>query len=94
VRNGSEYWMSSTTTRSPKLKYRPDFPDRFASYDHGLDFCHRFFRWHNDKHCHWGIGLLTPAIVHAGHAPAVLEARASVLAAAHAHQPERFVRGR
>ena len=75
------------------LKYRPDFPDRFASHDHGLDFCRGFFRWHNEEHCHWGIGLLTPAVVHAGQATAVLEARASVLAAAHARHPERFVRG-
>ena len=44
-----------------QLKYRPDFPDRFASHDHGLDFCRGFFRWHNEEHCHWGIGLLTPA---------------------------------
>ena len=34
------------------LKYRPDFPDRFASHDHALDFCRRFFRWHNEEHCH------------------------------------------
>ena len=25
------------------LKSRPDFPDRFAGYDHGLDLCRRFF---------------------------------------------------
>jgi putative transposase len=43
------------------LKYRPDFPVRFASQDHGLDFCRGFFHWHNEEHCHWGIGLLTPA---------------------------------
>ena len=76
-----------------QLKYRPDFPDRFASHDHGLDFCRGFFRWHNEEHCHWGIGLLTPAVVHTGQAAVVLEARAAVLAAAHARHPERFVRG-
>jgi len=75
------------------LKYRPDFPDRFATFDHGLDFRRRFFRWHNHEHCHWGIGLLTPAVVHAGQASAVPEARASVLAAAHARRPERFLHG-
>jgi putative transposase len=75
------------------LKYRPDFPDRFATFDQGLDFCRRFFNWHNDEHCHWGIGLLTPAVVHAGQAPAAIASRASVLAAAHARHPERFVRG-
>jgi putative transposase len=75
------------------LKYRPDFPDRFATFDHGLDFCRRFFRWHNEEHRHWGIGLLTPAVVHTGHADTAVESRASVLAAAHARHPERFVRG-
>jgi len=75
------------------LKYRPDFPDRFASHDHGLDFCRGFFRWHNEEHCHWGIGLLTPAVVHTGQAAVVLEARAAVLATAHARHPERFVGG-
>jgi hypothetical protein len=33
-----------------------------------------------------------PAVVHTGQSPVVLEARASVLAAAHARHPERFVR--
>ena len=75
------------------LKYRPDFPGRFASHDHGLDFCRGFFHWHNEEHRHWGIGLLATAVVHAGQAPEALEARASVLAAAYARNPERFVRG-
>ena len=75
------------------LKYRPDFPDRFAGYDHGLDFCRRFFNWHNEEHRHWGIGLLTPATVHAGQAEAAIASRAKALAAAHARHPERFVRG-
>jgi putative transposase len=63
------------------LKYRPDFPGKFASHDHGLNFCRGFFQWHNKEHCHWGIGLLTPAVVHAGEANSALEARAKVLAA-------------
>lgn len=75
------------------LKYRPDFPDRFANVEHGLDFCRGFFRWHNDEHRHWGIGLLTPAVVHAGQAPAVIQARASVLTDANARHPGRFVHG-
>ena len=27
------------------LKYRPEFPQRFASYDHGLTLCREFFPW-------------------------------------------------
>ena len=42
------------------LKYRPEFPDRFQSYDEALSFCRSFFPWYNDQHYHSGIGLLTP----------------------------------
>jgi putative transposase len=74
------------------LKYRPQFPDRFASIEHGLDFCSKFFHWQNHEHHHWGLGLLTPATVHHGLADAVLAARQVVLTAAHTAHPERFVR--
>jgi len=74
------------------LKYQPEFPERFASYEHGLDFCAKFFHWQNHEHHHWGLGLLTPATVHHGRADAVLAARQAVLTAAHAAHPERFVR--
>lgn len=74
------------------LKYRPEFPDRFASIEHGLDFCGKFFHWQNHEHHHWGLGLLTPATVHHGQADAVLARRQAVLTAAYAVHPERFVR--
>lgn len=74
------------------LKYRPEFPDRFASFEHGLQFCGEFFQWQNHEHHHWGLGLLTPATVHHGQADAVLDARQAVHTAAHATHPERFVR--
>ena len=74
------------------LKYRPEFPDRFASFDHALDFCGKFFHWQNHEHHHWGLGLLTPAVVHFGQADVVLGARQAVLDMAHAAHPERFVR--
>jgi putative transposase len=73
------------------LKYRPEFPDRFASIEHGLDFCGKFFHWQNHEHHHWGLGLLTPAMVHDGQADTVLAARQTVLTAAYAAHPERFV---
>jgi putative transposase len=74
------------------LKYRPEFPQRFASFEHGLGLCRRFFPWYNFEHYHWGLGLLTPAMVHFGLADQVLEARQHVLEAAYAAHPERFVR--
>ena len=42
---------------------------------------------------HTGLGLLTPADVHFGRAPAILEQRQRVLSAAYACHPERFVKG-
>jgi putative transposase len=75
------------------LKYCPEFPDRFAGYEHALSFCREFFAWYNDEHYHSGIGLLTPATLHYGQAAQVIASRAEVLRAAYAKHPERFVRG-
>lgn len=75
------------------LKYRPEFPDRFASFDEARAFCGEFFRWYNHQHYHSALGLLTPAAVHYGRASAVLAARRQVLHAAHRAHPERFVHG-
>jgi transposase InsO family protein len=36
------------------LKYRPDFPDRFNSIEHGRAFCGDFFPWYNNEHHHAG----------------------------------------
>lgn len=74
------------------LKYRPEFPDRFDSQEHGLDFCRTFFPWYNHEHHHWGLGLLTPAAVHFGQATQLLAARQNTLTAAYLAHPERFVR--
>lgn len=73
------------------LKYRPEFPDRFDSFEHAKSFCAKFFQWQNYEHHHWGIGLLTPATVYHGQAESVLAARQNVLNEAHAAHPERFV---
>lgn len=75
------------------LKYRPDFPARFGSIQDARAFCLQFFDWYNTQHTHSGIALLTPETVHYGHAPEALAHRQSVLTAAHAAHPERFVHG-
>ncbi len=49
------------------LKYCPDFPSRFGSLEHARQFCVKFFDAYNNDHRHSGLGLLTPAVVHAGH---------------------------
>ncbi len=73
------------------LKYRPGFPDRFGSQQDALGFCDGFFHWYNDEHYHSGLGMLTPASVHYGHAVEVLQQRSKTLDAAYAAHPERFV---
>jgi putative transposase len=75
------------------LKYRPEFPDRFASFEQAQALCRRFFRWYNHEHHHSGIAYLTPADVHDGRAGEILEARDHVLRAAYHKHPERFVHG-
>jgi putative transposase len=76
------------------LKYRPDFPDRFGSLEHGRSHCGDFFPWYNTEHHHVGLGLFTPHDVHYGLAAAKREQRARVLAEAFARNPERFPNGR
>ena len=73
------------------MKYRPEFPDRFASFDHGRGFCADFFPWYNHQHHHAGLAYLTPAVVHHGRTAAVLAVRQAALDAAFAAHPERFV---
>ena len=76
------------------LKYGPGFPDRFhGGFDQARSHCQVFFPWYNDEHRHSGIEGLTPAQVHCGSAPHVLEQRQHVLHAAYDRHPERFVRG-
>ena len=74
------------------MKYRPEFPDRFGCIQDSRAFCQQFFQWYNEQHRHSGLGLLTPAVVHSGQAPAVLAARQVVLDAAYQAHPDRFVR--
>ena len=75
------------------LKYRPDFPGRFASIQAARAHCQVFFPWYNTGHRHSALGLHTPADVHYGRAQSVRAARTDVLAAAYAAHPERFASG-
>ena len=87
VSNDNPYSESQFKT----LKYRPDFPARFASMEEARAFRQQFFPWYNTAHRHSGIGLLTPEAVHYGRAEALHTARRQVLATAYAAHPERFV---
>jgi putative transposase len=74
------------------LKYRPEFPARFNDIEHARAHCRTFVDWYHHQHRHSGIGLMTPAAVHHGHAKQLHAARGVVLDAAYARNPERFVR--
>ena len=90
VSNDNPYSESQFKT----MKYRPEFPDRFGSYQDARGFCGEFFRWYNQEHHHSGLGYLTPFEVHFGKAHQRREQRALVLQGAFEKHPERFVRGR
>jgi putative transposase len=76
------------------LKYRPEFPNRFDSFEHALECCRNLFPWYNFEHRHSEIGYLAPAMVHYGRAGEVIQARQAVLDAVYEKHPERFFRGR
>ncbi len=46
------------------MKYRPDYPERFASIDAARTWARRFFGWYNTEHYHSGLSLMTPQHVH------------------------------
>jgi putative transposase len=72
------------------LKYRPEFPERFAGIEHARAHLRRFFTWYNDEHRHSAIGFMSPAAVHFGRASAIDAQRRLVLQAAFAAHPKRF----
>jgi len=88
VSNDNPYSESQFRT----FKYRPDFPDRFGSFEDAQAHCQRFMTWYNEDHVHSGIGYHTPADLHYGQAEQVRELRGAVLLDAYALHPERFVR--
>ena len=88
VSNDNPYSESQFRT----LKYRPDFPRRFGSFEDAHAHSGRFFDWYNNDHRHSGIGYHTPADLHYGRAEIIRAQRAHVLEAAYAAHPERFVR--
>ena len=74
------------------MKYRPEFPDRFGCIADSRAFGLAFFPWYNDVHRHSGINMMTPAMVHYGQAPLIRQQRQTVMDAAYAAHPDRFVR--
>jgi putative transposase len=75
------------------LKYRPDYPGRFASYEQGAEWAAMLFEWYNNHHYHTALKLMTPVSVHYGFEPQVRAQRQRVLEQAYRTHPERFVQG-
>jgi len=75
------------------MKYRPDYPAFFGSLLEARMWAQGFFQWYNHEHKHSALCLLTPAVVHYGHAAGVLRARHTIRQQAYAAHPERFVKG-
>ena len=75
------------------MKYRPDYPERFASIGAARQWARPFFEWYNHEHYHSGLNLLTPASVHYGTALAVQQHRQHVMLTAYQAHPERFRQG-
>jgi putative transposase len=75
------------------MKYRPEFPKRFASPEHARDCSRDLLDWYNNEHHHSSLAFLTPHDVHYGLAERRLTERAGVLEAAYRNHPERFVHG-
>ena len=73
------------------LKYRPEFPERFASIEEARILVAELIGWYNGEHHHGGIALLTPHMVHSGQAEAVIACRQTHLDRAYAARPQRFV---
>lgn len=74
-------------------KYHATFPGRFDTLQDVRQWGQTFFAWYNYAHHHTALGLLTPAVVHAGQAAHYHQQRQTTLAHAFATHPERFVRG-
>jgi putative transposase len=72
------------------LKYFPTFPEHFVNLEHARSFTDTFFGYYNNEHRHSGLGLMTPADVHHGHAETIITARQHILDDFYRQHPERF----
>ena len=79
--------------RIPTAAGTSPFPKRFGALEHARAICHDLLAWYNDAHHHSGLSYLTPADVHYGRAPAILDRRHRTRLVAYAAHPERFVSG-
>lgn len=86
VSNDNPYVESHFKT----LKYRPEYPRRFESFDAAERYVEDFVDWYNHQHRHHGIAYLTPAEVHSGKAEVVIQQRQEVMSRVYLSNPKRF----
>lgn len=76
------------------LKYQPDYPRRFESYDHAMCWCDDYVGWYNNDHHHSSLLGFTPAQVFSGNYIDIAATRQKALDVAFNKHPERFSKGR
>ncbi len=75
------------------MKYQPDYPRRFNSYQHAEQWCREYVQWYNHDHHHSGLAGFTPSQVFTGEYLEIAKRRKSALATAYEKHPERFFNG-
>lgn len=75
------------------LKYQPDYPRRFAGYDHAQRWCEDYVPWYNSAHYHSSLAGFTPEQVFTGEYSNLATIRQQALDQAYETHPERFIKG-
>lgn len=76
------------------MKYQPDYPRRFESYEHAMQWCEDYVEWYNGCHHHSSLANFTPDQVFNGDYLNIANVRQSALDGAYARHPEHFSHGR
>jgi len=72
------------------LKYRPEYPQAFASLAEATLWVEGFVRWYNTEHRHSAIRFVTPDDRHYGREKEILKKRQQVYARARRQNPRRW----
>jgi transposase InsO family protein len=73
-------------------KYRPEYPEHFASMEQARAWVTWFVAWYNNEHRHSALKFVTPQQRHAGEDVAILARRTAVYEKARARHPRRWSR--
>lgn len=76
------------------MKYQPDYPGKFDSKEHAVQWCEKYYQWANFHHHHSGLNGYIPHQVFTGSFESVAKIKQKALDDRYELNPERFVRGR